>query len=250
MRFENGHSQPLCTPTRVKLMTGLHNYAELPGVHVPRPGRRHLRPRAGAGGLPDGDLGQVAVDEQPLRGPRGRLAAAGGLRRAPAVAAPARGARLALLGADPGDERPQGNLGRGRLRAGPHERLRPRGDRRARGGGSGHPQAALHLLPDGVAPRSVRHDASSPGRGIERGTVRGDGGLHGPPGGPGAGEARRARTGTRHTAAVHRRQRHLDPDLVDPRRTGGSPAARDARSRPEATCPTWPGGRARSRPGR
>ena len=26
MRFENGHSQPLCTPTRVKLMTGLHNY--------------------------------------------------------------------------------------------------------------------------------------------------------------------------------------------------------------------------------
>ena len=26
VRFENGHSQPLCTPTRVKLMTGLHNY--------------------------------------------------------------------------------------------------------------------------------------------------------------------------------------------------------------------------------
>ena len=26
MRFENGHSQPLCTPTRVKLMTGLHNF--------------------------------------------------------------------------------------------------------------------------------------------------------------------------------------------------------------------------------
>ena len=26
MRFDNGHSQPLCTPTRVKLMTGLHNF--------------------------------------------------------------------------------------------------------------------------------------------------------------------------------------------------------------------------------
>lgn len=26
MRFDHGHSQPLCTPTRVKLMTGLHNY--------------------------------------------------------------------------------------------------------------------------------------------------------------------------------------------------------------------------------
>ncbi len=26
LRFDHGHSQPLCTPTRVKLMTGLHNY--------------------------------------------------------------------------------------------------------------------------------------------------------------------------------------------------------------------------------
>ena len=26
MRFDNGHSQPLCTPTRVKIMTGLHNF--------------------------------------------------------------------------------------------------------------------------------------------------------------------------------------------------------------------------------
>ena len=80
MRFDNGHSQPLCTPTRVKLMTGLHNfrnYREFSYLEAGDVTFAHVLAQAG---YRTGDLGQVAVDEQPVRGPRGHVAAAGGLR--------------------------------------------------------------------------------------------------------------------------------------------------------------------------
>ena len=46
VRFENCHSQPLCTPSRVKIMTGLSNARNYTKWSIFPPRRAHLRPHA------------------------------------------------------------------------------------------------------------------------------------------------------------------------------------------------------------